>query len=87
MKLNISLPDKLAEQIEIYSKELFQTKSGFISSAVSEYILKIEMVKHVKDIYAVCDKLASNGGVDEETVQMINQLKLATRLFEQSFKE
>ena len=56
MKVQISIDDVLLSEIDSFAEKNYQTRSGFISMACSEYIRTMKAMDGVKEITDILKK-------------------------------
>ena len=78
MKLSISLDDELVKRIDDFADKNFTTRSGFITSACTNYLGSLEALQAVKDMAVATKdlsiaykKVADTGAIDEELLKQL----------------
>lgn len=79
-KINISINDELLGRIDNFADENYSSRSGLITTAVTEYLNSREMVLLVKNLSLAIAKIADTGNVDEDTLKMMEDFERATRI-------
>lgn len=84
MKVQISLDDDLVQRIDSYADSVYMSRSGMITQACVQYLNQNELVASLHRISLACEKVASSGQVDEETMKQLDEFQRLVRMFVQS---
>lgn len=69
-KVNISINDDLLSRLDNFADENYTSRSGLITTALTEYFNSREMILLVKNLSLAIGKVAESGEVDDETIKM-----------------
>lgn len=75
MKVNISMDDELVNRIDNYADLSYTTRSGLITTAVTQYLNSKEMVLAIKDMGQAMKKIADKGEIDKDTQQQLEDFE------------
>lgn len=79
-KINISINDELLARVDNYADDNYTSRSGLITTAITEYLNARETVMLVKNLSLAIGKIAETGDVDEETLKMMEDFERATKI-------
>lgn len=74
-KVTISINDDLLAQVDETADEVYQTRSGLISSALTQYLMSFQLQKALGSLAVAFSKLDLSEGVDDETVRQIDDFE------------
>lgn len=81
MKINVSMDDELVTRIDSYADLTYTTRSGLITTAVTQYLNSKEMIIAINDMGHAMKKIADKGEIDEETRKELDDfVRLASML-------
>lgn len=79
-KVNISINDDLLSRLDNFADENYTSRSGLITTALTEYLNSREMILLVKNLSLAIGKIAESGEVDNETLKMMEDFERATNI-------
>ena len=79
-KINISINDELLARVDNYADDNYTSRSGLITTAITEYLNARETVMLVKNLSLAIGKIAETGDVDEETLKMMEDFERAKKI-------
>lgn len=79
-KVQISINDNLLERLDAFADENYTTRSGLISTALTEYLNAREVMMLVKNLSLAVGKISETGNVDEETMRKLEDFDRATKI-------
>ena len=79
-KVNISINDDLLSRLDNFADENYTSRSGLITTALTEYLNSREMILLVKNLSLAIGKIAETGEVDDETIKMMEDVERATNI-------
>lgn len=79
-KVNISINDDLLSRLDNFADENYTSRSGLITTALTEYLNSREMILLVKNLSLAIGKVAESGEVDDETIKMMEDFNRATNI-------
>lgn len=79
-KINISMNDDLLTRLDNFADENYTSRSGLITTALTEYLNSREMILLVKNLSLAIGKIAESGEVDDETLKMMEDFERATNI-------
>lgn len=79
-KINISINDELLARVDNYADDNYTSRSGLITTAITEYLNARETVMLVKNLSLAIGKIAETGDVDDETLKMMEDFERATKI-------
>lgn len=79
-KVNISINDDLLSRLDNFADENYTSRSGLITTALTEYLNSREMILLVKNLSLAIGKIAESGEVDDETLKMMEDFERATNI-------
>ena len=65
MKINISINDDLLSKADSYAEQNFLSRSGLISLALTQLFNQYEMIKTVKELGALIERVSQESVLDE----------------------
>ena len=80
MKLSISLDDALLERLDKAADLSYQTRSGYIGTAVSQYLNQQEVIFALRDLVILLRQIYDTGKLDEDATQKLKQLEAVLAL-------
>lgn len=81
MKVNISIDDELLTKMDEAADEMYTTRSGFITMAVSQVLASREAINAVKTMAIAVKKIADTGEIDDATRHQIEDFqRIATMI-------
>lgn len=80
VKVNVTLDEELLQRIENYADENYLTRSGLISLAASQFLLREEASKAVVDLSLTMRKIADSGTIDEEQQKQLEYFERFARM-------
>ena len=86
-KVAISIPDDLLFSIDTYTKNNFQTRSGFISMCCTQFLQSIELQRVIgamSDAMQRVAALAEEGQIDEAALREIEQFSQVAKVLTQT---
>lgn len=79
-KVNISINDDLLSRLDNFADENYTSRSGLITTALTEYLNSREMILLVKNLSLAIGKVAESGEIDDETIKMMEDFNRATSI-------
>lgn len=79
-KINISINDELLARVDNYADDNYTSRSGLITTAITEYLNARETVMLVKNLSLAIGKIAETGDIDEDTLKMMEDFERATKI-------
>lgn len=79
-KINISIDDELLKRADDYADNNYMSRSGLITSSLTEYLNARELVSAVRKMNMTLDKIADKGQVDDETLEDLEDLEKLVEL-------
>lgn len=79
-KVQISLQEELLDKIDIYAQKNYMTRSGMISYATSQFLLKKELASSIKDLSFSVKKIAEDCKVDDNMMRMLEEFERISKL-------
>lgn len=80
MKINITMNDELLERLDKHAKELYTTRSGLISYAVTQYLNQQEVIGLIRTMSQAMQRIAETGTIDEEARQQIEDFDRISKM-------
>lgn len=81
MKVNITMDDELMAKLDEAADEMYTTRSGFITMAVSQVLASREAINAVKTMAIAIKKIADTGEIDDTTRHQIEDFqRIATMI-------
>lgn len=80
-KINISIDDELLAKIDKLAEENYTSRSGFICIGMNEFVQHKEITSAIKSMSYSFAKIASNGSLDDETLQELDTIQKYCELF------
>lgn len=69
IKVQITMDEELLARLDSWADDSYQTRSGLITVAVSQYLNQVEGIKAVKGVALSLRKIADSGAVTEEQMK------------------
>lgn len=66
MKINISIDDELLKRVDAVADENYMSRSGLITSSLTQYLNSYEVAKCFKDISITLKNLEKKGVLDDD---------------------
>lgn len=79
-KINISINDELLARVDNYADDNYTSRSGLITTAITEYLNARETVMLVKNLSLAIGKIAETGDIDEDTLKMMEDFERASKI-------
>lgn len=86
-KINISINDDLLKRLDDFADENYTSRSGLITTALTEYLNNREVLMLVKNVSIAVGKIAETGNVDKDTMKMLEDFDRATKIFVRQIKK
>lgn len=83
MKINISLPDELAERVDAYCAENCLKRSIVYQIAVSQFINQRLAASALQDIALTLKKIDEKGMLDDESRKMLSDFEAVVKIVQQ----
>lgn len=80
MKINISIPDEVAHKVDQFCDDNNLKRSVVYQIAVQQFINQQEAVIAFKKMNAVLEKIDKDGKLDEESKEVIYEMKVISHV-------
>lgn len=80
-KVQISIDDELLSKVDICADEMYMSRSGFFSYAVSQVVSQTIFIKAIKDMSLSFRKIAETGEMDEEVMKQLEEFERFKNMF------
>lgn len=80
MKVQISMNDELLAKVDAIADQLYTTRSGYITIAVSQLLMAYEAMDAVKTMSVAIKKIADTGNIDDETRHQIEDFERLAKM-------
>lgn len=74
MKINISIDDDLLKRVDAVADENYMSRSGLITSSLTQYLNSYEVAKCFKSMAITLKNLENKGIVDDEIKNELNDI-------------
>lgn len=81
MKINVSMDDSLVARMDNYADENYTTRSGLITTALTQYLNAKEMVTAVTKMGLAMQAIADKGEIDEQTQKELDDFERMCKMF------
>lgn len=75
MKVQASLNDDLVKKIDAYAEQNYMTRSGMISFACSQYLLRKELAYSIKEMSFSIKKIAETCSIDDNIMMKLMEFE------------
>lgn len=84
MKINISMNDELVTRLDKYADDNYTTRSGLITTALTQYLNGKEMVLAIKQMGLAMKRISESGEIDNQTQRELEDFERLCQMFAQS---
>ena len=80
MKFSISMNDELVKRVDRAAEAGYQTRSAYISSAVTQMLNSQEVVFALRDLVVLLRQVYDSGKLDDDGIEKLKQLEAVLQL-------
>lgn len=80
MKFSISMNDELVKRVDRAAEAEYQTRSAYISSAVTQMLNSQEVVFALRDLVVLLRQVYDSGKLDDDGIEKLKQLEAVLQL-------
>lgn len=79
MKMTISIDDKLAEQVEIYAKKNYTSKSQVFAQGARSILMQDAIITMFTEVALAVKKVSENNKLDEESAKKLDEFMFLSK--------
>lgn len=83
-KINISIDDELLAKTEKLANQMYMTKSGIMTLALTQFIAQNAMVNAITDMSVTMRRIADEGQIDDSSRKELEDFERLVKLLTQS---